>query len=55
MKNLETLDSPGYSRRRSLKSFRRSYGRTQIAQVGSLVKKLAIHASDESRSVWPRG
>ena len=31
MKNLETLNSPGYSRRRSRKSFRRSDGGTQIA------------------------
>jgi hypothetical protein len=31
IKNLETLKSPGYSRRRSRKSFRRSDGGTQIA------------------------
>ena len=31
MNNLETLNSPGYSRRRSRKSFRRSDGGTQIA------------------------
>jgi hypothetical protein len=38
-----------------VKSLRSSYGSTQIAQVDSFVEELAVHARDESRSVWPRG
>jgi hypothetical protein len=53
--NAKALAARLHLYRAVVKSLRSSYGSTQIAQVDSFVEELAVHARDESRSVWPRG
>jgi hypothetical protein len=53
--NAKALAARLHLYRAVVESLRSSYGGTQIAQVDSFVEELAVHARDESRSVWPRG